>query len=242
MLVDTLVRQGDWLFHRRGYLPVLLAPVLAAAMLDYPRAAVVSDGVRNVVWAAMVLVGLAVRAHTTAHAPPRTSGGNTAEQIADDLNVTGFYSVVRHPLYLGNALCWMAVALFTQSPAVVALIGLTFWLYYERIMIAEEAFLVGRFGDRYRAWSAETPAFIPNPRLWVPPAAPLDWRNAVKREYSGAYWLVLIVTLLNVVGDSARLGRLTFDPGWVAFFAAATGLAAVIMVLRRTTDLIGPRR
>jgi protein-S-isoprenylcysteine O-methyltransferase Ste14 len=242
VLFETLARQGNWLFRRRGYLPLLLTPILAGAMLNYPNAATVPDGLRNILCGVIVLIGLFIRGYTTGHAPPGTSGGNTKRQIADSLNVTGFYSVVRHPLYLGNGLCWLGVALFTQSPALVALIVLVFWLYYERIMMAEEAFLLEEFGDAFRAWAARTPAFLPNPRLWVPPVSPFDWRNAARREYSGIYWMIAIFSLLQFVGDSATAGRPTFVPAWVAFFMVGTCAGLVIMYLRRKTDIIGPRR
>ena len=31
-----------------------------------------------------------------------TSGRNTHDQVADSLNTSGIYSIVRHPLYVGN--------------------------------------------------------------------------------------------------------------------------------------------
>ena len=48
-------------------------------------------------------------------------------------------------------------------------IGLVFWLYYERIMLAEEEFLRARYGKAFDDWAARTPAFLPNFRHWVPP-------------------------------------------------------------------------
>ncbi len=48
--------------------------------------------------------GLALRVIVVGHAPYGTSGRNTREQVADTLNTTGMYSIVRHPLYLANYL------------------------------------------------------------------------------------------------------------------------------------------
>ena len=41
--------------------------------------------------------------------------------------------------------------------------SLAFWIYYERIMFAEEAFLRQKFGETYRRWAATTPS-PPSPR------------------------------------------------------------------------------
>ena len=37
----------------------------------------------------------------------KTSGKNTAKQIAESLNTSGIYSVLRNPLYLANFLNWL---------------------------------------------------------------------------------------------------------------------------------------
>ncbi|MGB8874133.1 MAG: hypothetical protein WCC75_12145, partial [Desulfobaccales bacterium] len=43
--------------------------------------------------------------------PPRgTSGRNTQGQVAETLNTTGIYSLVRNPLYLGNFLIWLGLS------------------------------------------------------------------------------------------------------------------------------------
>ena len=87
------------------------------------------------------LLGLFSRILVVGHTPQNTSGRNTREQIAEVLNTTGWYSVVRHPLYLGNYLMGLGIALFPFVWWVPIIYTLSFALYYERIMVAEEDFL-----------------------------------------------------------------------------------------------------
>ena len=94
-------------------------------------------------------LGLALRAAVVGRTPHRTSGRNTLEQVADSLNTTGMYSLVRHPLYLGNFVGWLGVALFPRDPVVLLGSVLAYAIYYERIMMAEERFLRGRFGGAF---------------------------------------------------------------------------------------------
>ena len=47
-------------------------------------------------------------------APRGTSGRNTLGQVAEVLNTSGMYSVVRNPLYLGNFVIWLGLALFIK--------------------------------------------------------------------------------------------------------------------------------
>lgn len=57
---------------------------------------------------AVSLFGLLIRAVTIGFTPKGTSGRNTKEgQVAEVLNTKGIYSVVRHPLYLGNYFMWL---------------------------------------------------------------------------------------------------------------------------------------
>ena len=106
--------------------------------------------------------------------PKDTSRRNTGRPQAETLNTTGLYSVVRHPLYLGNYLMWLGVALFPGAWWAPVIVSLVFWLYYERIMFAEEEFLRRQFGEHYTAWAAATPAFLPRLGRWRSPGRTLQ--------------------------------------------------------------------
>lgn len=148
------------------------------------------------------------------------------------------YALVRHPLYLGNYLMWLGPALFPRSWSVAAIVTLVFWLYYERIMLAEEEFLRRRFGEAYERWAAVTPAFIPALRRWQPPALPFSLRNVLRREYSGVFGVVATFTALEVLSDLFATGRLTLDRLWAGLFGAALVLYLVLRTLKRSTTLL----
>ena len=57
------------------------------------------------------------------------------------------YSLTRNPLYLGNAVIYMSIALFTQGIYFIVLMALFLVIYLERIIAVEERFLTERFGD-----------------------------------------------------------------------------------------------
>ena len=138
---------------------------------------------------AVSLSGTLVRIYTVGHTPVGTSGRNTANQVADVLNTTGIYSTVRHPLYLGNFLMWLGIALLTCNVGFVAVFVLAYWLYYERIMYAEEQFLRRKFGDTYLRWAERTPAFIPCLKRFRPTDLPFSWKKVIKKEKNGVFAL-----------------------------------------------------
>jgi hypothetical protein len=131
------------------------------------------------------LIGFLIRAYAIATTPKGTSGRNTNEQVAESLNTSGIYSILRHPLYLGNYLMWIGIVMFTFNIYFFFIVSLTFWLYYERIMFAEERFLEKKFGDIYLDWSKTVPAFIPSFKNYKKNEIPFSFKSILRREYSG---------------------------------------------------------
>ena len=183
----------------------------------------------------VALAGLGVRAYVAGHVPQGTSGRNTRSQICEGLNTDGAYSMVRHPLYLGNFLIWLGVALVPRSAWLLLLVTAAFWIYYERIMYAEEEFLRNKFGERYLFWARTTPAFLPNPRLFRRPSLPF---LASDRSSKGVLELVRghrVVCVARDDGEFECSWSLGLGAGWTTLVTIC-GLTYVALrcVKRRT--------
>jgi protein-S-isoprenylcysteine O-methyltransferase Ste14 len=231
---------GRWLFRRRGYLPLLLFPLLlvAAGESAYPAGDHRLDLAWEAVCLAVALAGLLLRIGTVGFVPRDTSGRNTAEPRAESLNTSGAYSVVRHPLYLGNYLMWLGVALFPRAWWAPVIVSLVFWLYYERIMFAEEEFLRRKFGGLYTAWASRTPAFLPRLALWRWPEFQFCPLTVLRREHSSLLALVASLTALEIAGDHAITGRLMLDPVWGVALATTLLLCLAVRVMKHRTRLL----
>lgn len=149
---------------------------------------------------AVSLSGFAVRVYTVGHTPGGTSGRNTKLQVADTINTTGIYSVVRHPLYLGNVLMYFGIALLTCNVGFVVASVLLFFLYYERIMYAEESFLRRKFGEAFSSWASATPAIFPCLSMFRPSHLPFSWKKVMKKEKNGLAALLLVFALFDITG------------------------------------------
>jgi protein-S-isoprenylcysteine O-methyltransferase Ste14 len=227
---------GNWLFRRRGYLPLLLFPILLIGAAD-TEGTVLGAG-WEALCVALALGGLALRAATVGFVPKDTSQRNSARPQAEALNTTALYSVVRHPLYVGNYLMWLGVALFSRAWWAPVIVSLVFWLYYERIMFAEEEFLRRRFGEDYTAWAAVTPAFLPRLRRWRPPARRFSLLTVLRREHSSLLALIASLTALKVVSEHASTGRLALDPVWAAALGITLVLCLGVRTLKHRTRLL----
>lgn len=108
-LIEEFTKTGNWLFRWRSYLPVVLISLVMFSM--YLNRAALLPG--NWQWAAICLfissVGEGIRIFVVAHSASRTSGRNVKRQIAESLNTTGAYSLIRHPLYFANFLMWIGL-------------------------------------------------------------------------------------------------------------------------------------
>ena len=177
MLISESMRSaGERLFRRRSFVLLLFVPLLAWAV---GRGEPVERGL-GAFWgetfelacAGFVLSGLLLRVATVGFVPRRTSGRNTSGQVAETLNTSGVYSLCRNPLYLANCLIYVGIVLSAQNLLLALAFALFLALYYERIILAEEAFLLDRFGAPYQAWAADVPAFLPRLHGWKRPACP----------------------------------------------------------------------
>jgi len=243
-VVDTIVRQGKFLFRWRGYLPILLLVPAWLAIRERALLDQAQPGRLNDYWAAagflVSLAGLAIRWITIGSAPSGTSGRNTGSQKARQLNTLGMYSVVRNPLYLGNGLAILGVLVAIHVWWFLIMGCLAYWLYIERIIAAEETFLAEQFGEDYASWVGRTPIFWPKPSLWRKPGLGFSIRTVLKREYNGLMALCTVFLLLALVGDVV-IGSMPFrtwlreDWAWVAIFGAGTLTFIVLRTLKRKT-------
>ena len=241
-LQEEFEEQGNFLFKYRTYLPLL---VLAGGLVIFfiqKRNYTYNDLGQNYWYFALIvgLIGLIVRIYTVGHTPENTSGRNTTGgQLADQLNQTGIYSLVRHPLYLGNFLMWLAIALLTANNAYIIGFILAYWLYYERIMYAEEQFLRGKFGKTYTDWAANVPAFIPKLNGFVAPKYPFSIKKVLKKEKNGVAALFGLFWLFEIVGKYAESGNIDLEKSfWFWAFAISTLIYVVLKVIKSNTKIL----
>jgi len=235
-LVHEFENSGNWLFKRRGWLPVIL--IVAGLVMMYlgNRQAILFDLRDEMIFLGISLLGEVIRIITVGFAPKNTSGRNTeAGQIADELNVTGVYSIVRHPLYVGNFFMWLGPVLFLRSAWFTVVFCLVYWLYYERIMFAEEQFLRRKFGDAYDKWSEKVGSFIPFSIKYIPSKLPYSVRNVLKREYNSFVNIFVIFFVLDVFRNLYLSERIYFTWTWLILFISAVVIWAIIRSIHKYT-------
>ena len=235
MLIHDMERSGHWLFRYRNHLPLVLLPLMLVALRHSEglerRYGEVAEATWEALCIAIAFAGFAIRCLVVGYSPPGTSGRNSRKQQAVSLNTRGMYSVVRHPLYLGNFLTMLGAISMIEVWWLTLVAVLAFSLYYERIIVAEEAFLENRFGERYRQWAAVTPAFWPALTRWKPPRAAFSAKRVLARESPTFAQIVVVITLIDLACDWVVWHAI--EPADVVLIAVA-GLSFLLYVVVRT--------
>ncbi|TSA56875.1 DUF1295 domain-containing protein [bacterium] len=241
-LREEIEKQGNWLFKKRSYLPLLLTPVFIylirnVGQIEYEF----GDKVENffeVSCVSISFLGLFLRCLVSGYAPEGTSGRNTKDQYAKSLNTTGIYSLMRHPLYLGNFIIFFGIVLFLESWWVSIICTMVFWFYYERIIFSEEEFLRKQFGNQYLEWAKRTHAFLPNFKNWQKPSLRFSFKKVFKKEYSGFFAIIVVTTLLEFLAPIFIKGKAGLSLGWLIFFTTGFIIYLILLLLKTKTSLL----
>lgn len=238
-LLDQLVRDGDRLFRWRSYLPLVLIPAVIAGVLTTtpPFSTRMVERGWEIASVAVALAGLALRVWAVGSAPSGTSERSTVNPRASQLRTTGPYSVVRHPLYAANGMMAFGLSLFPGIWYLPVILVLATWLYYERIAIREEAFLAGRFGAEFDAWSSRVPACRPSFAAFERSAIPYSWKKVLRHEFHGLLVVASGAFAFDAMQESRRAGEWRVDAPWLWFFAASAALFLIFAALKRGTRL-----
>jgi len=240
-LLETFEKQGNWLFKRRSFLPLFIVITGGGwyVFLLYNNIVSVHYWWVDFLFLCVGFLGLGIRILTIGFTPKGTSGRNTGiGQEAEYLNTLGIYAMVRHPLYLGNFFMWLAPVLILTDLWFTMFFCAFYWIYYERIMFAEEQFLRKKFGEPFVEWANKTPAFLPNVFLYKKNCLPFSFKNVLKREYNGFFGLVFTMTLFRMVGILVTENKFYLDTPWLFIFSTALLIFVSLKILKRFTNVL----
>ncbi|MCL2039874.1 MAG: isoprenylcysteine carboxylmethyltransferase family protein [Bacteroidetes bacterium] len=243
-LKKTLQYQGNILFKYRSYLPIIM--LIIALYFHYLTEIkwnyfILEDSKYEIYYEMFCLLislfGLFIRIYTVGYTPKNTSGRNTKEQVADSLNTTGIYSIVRNPLYLGNYFMYFGICLITGNLWFLILSNLIFWIYYFIIIFAEEQFLEKKFGVEFIEWADRTPIIIPRFSQYVRSNFSFNIKKVLRQEKDGFFVLFLLFALFNV---SAKLFYPLNDFNYILLISCGVALViyCVLKFLKSKTNIL----
>lgn len=128
-----------------------------------------------------------------------------------DLVETGPYSTTRNPLYLFSLIGTAGIGLATGSFLILALLTISFGLYYPFIILGEEDCLRKIHGDSFESYARRVPRFIP--KIWLyrePNACQVNPGQLKKAILDASYflWIYGVLQLIQSLHNASILPTL----------------------------------
>lgn len=234
-LIEEFDKSGNVLFRYRSYIPAVMYVLAVLVLWLDPQNFIAANNLNaSYLCFGLSVIGMIVRFIVIGFVPKATSGRNTSEgQVAEEVNSKGIYSLVRHPLYLGNYFMWLGIFAYVGNTWFIIVSSLLYWIYYERIMFAEEFFMRTKFGTQYTDWAAKVPAFWPKLSGWVSPNMDFSFKNILKREYSGFLATVVSFLFVNGLKHYFQDGVFEVSREWLYATAGAFVLTIVLKAMKK---------
>ena len=182
------------IFKLRSYTPI---PFLIA-MIIFAQ----PDPLTMVCGGLIVMAGELVRLWGVAYAGSLTRvTGNVG---APEVIVSGPYSYVRNPLYIGNLLIYTGIGIMSNAlfPWLPLLAVVWFVFQYYQIILLEEEFLEKEFGELYLQFKYDVPRLIPLLSPYVNPIQSIqhpDWEKALRSERRTFQAIGIVILILIVL-------------------------------------------
>tara|TARA_A100001011_G_scaffold106579_1_gene112911 strand:- start:2739 stop:3446 length:708 start_codon:yes stop_codon:yes gene_type:complete len=214
MKASSKLAYGNFLFKYRGILPV---PIIIFSLVYYYLSnSYEITQFQYLLSLSISISGLILRVYAVGYAFNKTSGKNTKKQIADNLNTTGIYSLLRNPLYLANYLNWLGVILLFSDILITIIITLYFTYIYYYIILVEENFLRDKFKSEYENYFNETPRIFPSIKNWKPPKHKFNFIKSLINIKNGLLGISIIFYLIYTIdtykysGDFLKINWLSY--------------------------------
>jgi hypothetical protein len=130
------------------------------------------------------------------------------------------------------------VVMFAQSWTACMIFILAFWLYYERIISAEERFLSSKFGDEFKHYAQSVPPFVPKLSGWIKPEMGFSLKTVLRREYSSYFAMIVSLWMMEFLGDLLSEHMIEIDPYWSALLLISGLVYLSLRTLKKKTRVL----
>lgn len=188
-----MVKIGSFFFHIRNYLFPFFYLIL---FVPSPR--IFNSFYTPLILGLLILFcGLLIRQLTIGLVNINRAGKNKKVH-ADILHTDGLFSHSRNPLYLGNVLEILGLAILSNSLIFLVIMFPFFVFIYQSIIIAEEDFLYKKFGQEYLEYKKRVPRWLPNLKgiIRTFQSMNFNFKRVLLKEYTTTFIALLAATLL----------------------------------------------
>jgi protein-S-isoprenylcysteine O-methyltransferase Ste14 len=160
-------------------------------------------------------------------------GGRSRRVYADSLVRGGMFALCRNPLYAGNILIAIGLSLVVHAHAFYLIVISAIVLAYHSIVLAEEAYLRGKFGAAYEDYCRRVNRWWPRLASLrrTQPALRFNWQRVLVKEYGTILLVAATLVGLHFWGEYSIAGAGAL-PSAAALGCGAIAWSAVYLAVR----------
>jgi protein-S-isoprenylcysteine O-methyltransferase Ste14 len=229
---------GSFFFRYRNTIgPVLIVIAVAFGVPAYPLGRADLNLVLDVAGIGVALLGQALRVVTIGY-DYIDRGGKDRRVYASKLIQGGMFAHCRNPLYTGNILLAVGIAMIVHSPVLYLTALPLVLLVYSCIVAAEERLLRRQFGDEYAQYCRRVHRWLPRWTGWTHSTAHMrfNWRRVLVKEYNTLFLVALALVAVKIWSDYEVQGSAALPAPaalWAAFLLWL-GLYVLVRVLKKS--------
>jgi protein-S-isoprenylcysteine O-methyltransferase Ste14 len=170
-------------------------------------------------------------------------GGRNRQVYAQELIVEGIYLHCRNPMYVGNLLILLGVAVASNTWTCLLLAVPAFVLAYVAIVAAEEAYLRDRFGAQFEAYVRQVPRWTIRLRGLGSTlgSGEFHWRRVLAKEYGTPFaWIngICVLGIWNLWRAGHYPAQRDIAESLTSAMLATTLVWGIIRVLKKRRLLV----
>lgn len=218
------LKLGNVLFKYRSFTPI---PLIVLVFVFFKP---VDQGNGNIfinlVGFMVSLAGEFVRVIAVGYAHSGTSGRESFLK-ADALNITGIYSFVRNPLYIGNFLIFSGLVMVFANIWAEMLATVFLFAQYYFIILCEEDFLRKQYGQEYANYCSRVRRILPVFKNYKKNRNPFDLKKVIFKESDSVFNMLLMFLLILLYKEKVFSGSF----GHLGEYAILGGFLIVIYIV-----------
>jgi protein-S-isoprenylcysteine O-methyltransferase Ste14 len=235
---DLMVKLGRFFFRYRNIFgPVVFLVGLAFSRPEYPFGSSALNIAFDIAGAIVALLGQSLRVLTIGY-EYIVRGGRNRQVYADALVQGGVFAHCRNPLYVGNVLMLVGLALVIHAVAFYVIVIPAVVFVYACIVAAEETYLREKFGGAYDDYMLRVNRWWPRLTGFRNSVAGMrfNWRRVLVKEYNTTFILVGALVFLRLWSEHSIVGSGALpSPGSLfAGIAVWAGLYLAVRALKKS--------
>lgn len=202
-MADWKLKLGNFLFKHRSFTPV---PLIVLVFIVFKPIDMGGQNISiNMIGLCISLLGEMIRVISVGYAFAGTSGRESYLR-AENLNVTGIYSIVRNPLYIGNFFMFTGlVTVFSNSYALLVF-GVFLILQYYFVVLVEENYLIETYGKDYETYCTRVRRIIPTFKDYRKNQNPFNLRKVIFKENDSVFNMLVVYLLVLLYKERVFTG------------------------------------